>query len=131
MSLAIPRVPAVVPATVRVACRPATEREMPAAARRAARKAAAAGWAVMLTYAAGGEQRGVFVPDVDRESGRIKRLVRALVDVESVALRAATPDARRFLVWERTPGASWRGVSGFGYDRATPIHKLSFAKLEW
>ena len=131
MTLTIPRVPAVLPATVRVPCRPALDSETPTAARRAAQKAAAAGWAVMLTYAAGVEVRGTYVAETDRESGRSKRLVRAGVEVESVALRAATPDARRFLVWERVPGGKWSGVSGYGYSRTAPIHKLSFTGLEW
>ena len=131
MTPTIPRVPAVLPATVRVPCRPALPGEVPDGAPRAAQKAAAAGWAVMLTYAAGVEQRGTYVPETDRESGRVKRLVRASVDVESIVLRAATPDARRFLVWERVPGGRWAGVSGYGYSRAVPIHKLSFTGLEW
>lgn len=148
MTLTVPRVPAVLPATVRVPCRPALDNELPSAARRAAQKAAAAGWAVMLTYAAGVEQRKTRVAlpaDAERRKTRrrdpVTGEVRVVepqwsvaetpVDVESIALRAATPHARRFLVWERTPGASWKGVSGFGFDRDTPIHKLSFTGLEW
>lgn len=131
MTLTIPRAPVVMPPTVRVPCRPALAGETPAPARKMAEKAMRAGWAVMLTYAAGVEQRGTYVAETDRESGRVKRLVRGPVDVESVALRASTSNGRRFLVWERTPGATWRGVSGFGYDRDTPIHKLSFTGLEW
>ena len=131
MILTIPRAPAVLPVTVRVPCRPALDSEGPPAARRVAQKAAAAGWAVMLTYAAGVEERGTYVAETDRESGRSKRLVRAPVDVESIALRAATHDARRFLVWERVPGGRWAGVSGYGYSRDMPIRKLSFTGLEW
>jgi hypothetical protein len=131
MTLTVPRVPAVLPATVRVPCRPALDSEIPSGARSAARRALAAGWAVMLTYAAGVEQRGTYVAEDDPTTGRTKRLVRAPVDVESIALRAATPDARRFLVWERVLGGRWSGVSGYGYDRVTPIHKLSFTGLEW
>jgi len=127
MTLTIPRAPAVLPATVRVPCRPALDSEGLSAARRAAQKAAAAGWAVMLTYAAGVETRGTYVAETDRESGRSKRLVRAPVDVESVALRAARSDARRFLVWERVPGGRWSCVSGYGYSRTQAIHKLYFS----
>jgi hypothetical protein len=133
VTLTVPRVPAALPASVRVPCRPALDSETPTAARRAAQKAAAAGWAVMLTYAAGTEERGTYVPDDDPASGRSKRLVRRDVELESIALRADGHGARRWLIWERerTPGASWKGVSGFGFDRDTPIHKLSFTGLEW
>ena len=131
MTLTIPRAPAVMPATVRVPCRPATAAETPAPARRMAERAARAGWAVMLTYAAGVEERGVFVANDDPESGRAKRLVRRPVDVESIALRAATVDGRRWLVWERVPGGNWKGASGYGFDARTPIHRLSFTGLEW
>lgn len=131
MTLAVPRAPAAMPPTVRVPCRPALAGETPAPAHRMAEKAMRAGWAVMLTYAAGVEQRGTYVADDDPASGRAKRLVRGPVDVESVALRASTPDARRFLVWERALGGTWKGVSGYGYSRTAPIHRLSFTGLEW
>ena len=131
MTLTIPRAPAVLLVTVRVPCRPALDSEGPPAARRAAQRAMSAGWAVMLTYAAGAEERGTYVAEDDPTTGRAKRLVRVPVEVESIALRAATPDARRFLVWERVPGGKWSGVSGYGYSRTQAIHKLSFTGLEW
>jgi len=148
MTLTIPRVPAVLPATVRVPCRPALDSEGPPAARRAAQRAISAGWAVVLTYAAGVEQRKTRVAlPADTERRKTRRrdpvtgevrvvepkwaVAEAPVNVESIALRAATPDARRFLVWERVPGGRWSGVSGYGYSQTAPIHKLSFTGLEW
>lgn len=131
MTLTIPRAPAVVAETVRVPCRPALDTEMPPAVLRMRLRALRAGWDVMVTYAAGAEVRGTYVAEDDPTTGRAKRLVRTPVELESIALRAATAHARRFLVWERTPGAKWTPASGYGYSRTESIHKLNFSKLEW
>ena len=131
MTLTIPRAPAVVPATVRVPCRPASDAEAPAAALRMRTRALAAGWAVMLTYAVARCARGTFVLDDDPESGRDKRLVHGEAELESVALRACTVDAYRWLTWERWAGEKWAPRRGYGYSRTAPIHRLSFTGLEW
>ena len=102
----------------------------------------------MLTYAAGVEVRKTRValpPDAERRKTRKRdpvtgevrvvepkwQMVDAPVDVESIALRAATPDARCFFVWERVPGGKWEPVGGYGYSRTRAIHRLSFTGLEW
>lgn len=134
MTLTIPRAPAVMPPTVRVPCRPALDSEAPSAALRMRTRALAAGWAVMLTYAAGVEVRGRYVPVNDPEHGKTKTLVRELADIESAALRAATlTSRRRFAVWERVtfPGgqpSGWSCVSGFGWSAVEPIHALARPK---
>lgn len=134
--LQVPRAPAVVADTVRTPCRPAIAQDGATAALRMAEKARAAGWQVMVTYAAGMETRRVktAVEGVAEGRDHARKYEMCPVDAlrETVALRALLPGyAYRWMVWDRWPGGTWKASAGYGWSVDHPIMPVPFSGTHW